>query len=340
MGSTSAFLQPSSLHRHGSPMATSQQPLSSGESSLHATNPPFHLQHIDHVVIRCKNFEPMFHFYHRILGCTVDEPAADHINRFGGALTHLRAGSCYIDLIVYDREHLSSDGVDAVNKMHAGGQGVSSIDNVSFSSATSTLDHLCIRVEPFDEKQIIEYLERERVPIVVAGGNRLGADGVGRSIYVSDPEGNVVELKGPPVKSSSPQSHMNEDEETPIQLQTRVSPKSDADPQSIEARDNKDTFENQTDGSIDDKAEEVSATPCIRICRYNSSFQDGQVCIGCYRDTYEIQAWQSMTAMEKAMTLLDATDRCDASDGTFEGAITRDELIRQYKYWEKISKSS
>ena len=27
---------------------------------------------------------------------------------------------------------------------------------------------------------------------------RYGADGMGPSIYISDPEGNVVELKGPP----------------------------------------------------------------------------------------------------------------------------------------------
>jgi predicted Fe-S protein YdhL (DUF1289 family)/catechol 2,3-dioxygenase-like lactoylglutathione lyase family enzyme len=290
----------------------------------------------------------MFDFYHRILGCTIDEPAADRMNRFGGALTHLRAGPCYINLIVYDQEHLSGDGTEAVTKMHAGGQGVSSIDNVHFSSATSTLDHLCIRVEPFDEKLMMKYLEKEGVPIVVAGGNRLGADGVGRSIYISDPEGNVVELKGPPVKSSTQQSGAKEDEEALMQLETTVSTKSDEDPPSIGASDNNDTpeNENQNDSSTSLAAaaaaneSEVSATPCVRICRYNSSFQDGQVCIGCFREAYEIQTWQSMTATEKAMTLLDAIDRCNASDRTFEGSITRDELMRQYSYWEKMSKSN
>jgi predicted Fe-S protein YdhL (DUF1289 family) len=195
---------------------------------------------------------------------------------------------------------------------------------------------------------MMEYLEKEGVPIVVAGGNRLGADGVGRSIYISDPEGNVVELKGPPVKSSTQQSGAKEDEEALMQLETTVSTKSDEDPPSIGASDNNDTpeNENQNDSSTSLAAaaaaneSEVSATPCVRICRYNSSFQDGQVCIGCFREAYEIQTWQSMTATEKAMTLLDAIDRCDASDRTFEGSITRDELMRQYSYWEKMSKSN
>jgi hypothetical protein len=47
------------------------------------------------------------------------------------------------------------------------------------------MDHLCLRIEPFDEKAIVAHLERH------------GAEGNGVSIYLTDPEGNVVELKGP-----------------------------------------------------------------------------------------------------------------------------------------------
>jgi glyoxylase I family protein len=59
------------------------------------------------------------------------------------------------------------------------------------------LDHFCFRVESFDEARIRSMLEAHGV---VAGPmeSRYGAEGEGPSIYVTDPEGNVVELKGPP----------------------------------------------------------------------------------------------------------------------------------------------
>jgi catechol 2,3-dioxygenase-like lactoylglutathione lyase family enzyme len=59
------------------------------------------------------------------------------------------------------------------------------------------VDHFCFRVEPFDERTIRRRLAEARVE---AGEtvSRFGAEGEGPSIYVNDPEGNVVELKGPP----------------------------------------------------------------------------------------------------------------------------------------------
>lgn len=282
----------------------------------------------------------MFDFYHRILGCTIDEPANSHLNRFGGALTHLRAGSCYIDLLAYDPEHVSDDGLEAVRKMHSGGQGVSSLNEVQFSSESSTLDHLCIRVEPFDEDEMMDYLVKQNVPIVVAGGNRLGADGVGVSIYVSDPEGNVVELKGPPKRSTmEPSDGVKNEDKSSAPTQTDIIDKSAS---IANARDDLDApiSTGSSQSSALPNEEDVSSTPCIRICRYNSSFHDGQVCIGCYREAFEISKWGSMSAIEKSMTLLDAIDRCDGGEGTFEGAISKDELIRQCNYWERMTKST
>jgi glyoxylase I family protein len=55
------------------------------------------------------------------------------------------------------------------------------------------LDHFCLRVEPFDEGAIRRQLEAQGVAM------RYGAQGEGPSIYVTDPEGNVVELKGPSI---------------------------------------------------------------------------------------------------------------------------------------------
>ena len=79
-----------------------------------------------------------------------------------------------------------------------------------------------------------------------------------------------------------------------------------------------------------------SSTICTRICRYNSKFYDGNVCIGCYRDTYEISQWNFMTNEEKYYTVLDCLDRIEESTGDdegFEGSITKEELEKHAKYY-------
>ena len=59
------------------------------------------------------------------------------------------------------------------------------------------LDHLCLRVESFDEAAIRAHL----AALGISAGpveSRYGAEGEGPSMYLSDPQGNVVELKGAP----------------------------------------------------------------------------------------------------------------------------------------------
>ena len=60
------------------------------------------------------------------------------------------------------------------------------------------MDHLCMRVDPFDEEAIVDYLKANGVRVGDVG-MRYGAQGDGPSMYLYDPEGNMVELKGPPV---------------------------------------------------------------------------------------------------------------------------------------------
>jgi predicted Fe-S protein YdhL (DUF1289 family) len=82
----------------------------------------------------------------------------------------------------------------------------------------------------------------------------------------------------------------------------------------------------------------VPLTPCNRICRYNANVYDGQVCIGCFRETFEIGAWQSMSASEKYFALLDAKDRLEeyTDDGiAVEGAVSMEELERQAEFWKQ-----
>jgi len=165
----------------------------SSSSSNHQRR-PFKMQHLDHIVLKCYDFENMFAFYTDVLGCTVDDP--NDVGRFGGALTHLRAGEhTMIDLLWIDRRNLSSEGEKMSLKMLSGGEGAENFPDIS-NASSSRLDHFCLRIDAFDETLLMEYFREKNVEIV-STGMRKGAEGIGPSIYVKDPEGNTVELKGP-----------------------------------------------------------------------------------------------------------------------------------------------
>ena len=129
------------------------------------------IREIDHLVLRVVDLDRMLRFYGEVLGCTI-ERRQDAIG-----LVQLRAGRSLVDLVPIDGQ-LGRAGGAAPGK-----QG-------------RNLDHFCFRVEPFDEAAIRSHLASHGVD---AGplATRNGAEGEGPSIYISDPEGNVVELKGP-----------------------------------------------------------------------------------------------------------------------------------------------
>ncbi|GGX94675.1 lactoylglutathione lyase [Litchfieldella qijiaojingensis] len=127
---------------------------------------------LDHLVLRVKDLDAMLRFYCEALGCSV-ERRNDELG-----LIQLRAGNSLIDLVPVEGK-LGRKGGAA-----PGSEG-------------RNLEHFCLRIEPFDEDVIRAYLE----PLGVAVGEvatRYGAEGSGPSLYLTDPEGNTVELKGPP----------------------------------------------------------------------------------------------------------------------------------------------
>jgi len=130
----------------------------------------FRIRDIDHIVIRVSDLERMIDFYCQVLGCTVEWRRPDL------GLVHLRAGNAMIDLVPVTGE-LGRKGGAA-----PGPEG-------------RNLDHVCLRVSPFDADAIVAYLQSQGLE---AGEvwPRFGAQGEGPSLYVHDPEGNVVELKG------------------------------------------------------------------------------------------------------------------------------------------------
>lgn len=134
--------------------------------------PPFRLLGLDHVVIRARDVERLRRFYCEVLGCRVERAQAEL------GLTQLRAGRSLIDLVGVEgplgRPGGAPPGAEARN-----------------------MDHLCLAIEPFDATAIRAHLSSHGI---AAGepASRYGADGEGPSIYLTDPEGNMVELKGPP----------------------------------------------------------------------------------------------------------------------------------------------
>ncbi len=134
--------------------------------------PPFAIAGLDHVVLRVRGVDAMVRFYRDVLGCPVEKEQ----EAFG--LVQMRAGGALIDL------------VDADGPLGRKGGG-------ALDAAARNLDHFCLRIDPWDEAAILAHLAAAGVTVGETG-TRYGAEGYGPSIYVSDPEGNVVELKGPP----------------------------------------------------------------------------------------------------------------------------------------------
>ena len=121
----------------------------------------FHVERIDHVVLRVRDLPAMVKFYEQALGFRVERT----LERL--SLVQMRAGASMLDLIHAERPQ-------------SGGN----------------MDHLCFRIEPFDRSAI----EGRLSPLGIAIGEtleRYGAEGTGSSVYFNDPEGNQIELKGP-----------------------------------------------------------------------------------------------------------------------------------------------
>lgn len=124
---------------------------------------------IDHIVLRTSNREAMLYFYQQVLGCPVERELPDL------GLTQLRAGESIIDLVLVDSELGKPGGKPP-------------------QQDGRNLDHFCLQIAAFDEQELVDYLTQHDIA-VTEFAERYGAQGFGRSAYIEDPEGNVVELK-------------------------------------------------------------------------------------------------------------------------------------------------
>ncbi|NML33517.1 VOC family protein [Paraburkholderia antibiotica] len=130
-----------------------------------------HIREIDHVVIRAADANTLARFYCDVLGCSLEKEQREL------GLTQLRAGRSLIDLLqVGAKLDRAENGVVGAGR---------------------NMDHLCLRVDAFDADALRAHLAAHGARLG-EHGVRYGADGFGPSLYLFDPEGNMVELKGPP----------------------------------------------------------------------------------------------------------------------------------------------
>ena len=131
---------------------------------------PINITHIDHVVIRVNDLENMIAFYRDVLGCPLERGPGE------ARLAQLRAGQSLVDLVDVNGPF--------------GRKGAAAPDHNA-----PNMDHLCLQLSAWDPDAIQEHLKANNVKFGEIAV-RYGALGNGPSLYVRDPEGNTVELKG------------------------------------------------------------------------------------------------------------------------------------------------
>lgn len=137
-----------------------------------APAPAFVVQRLDHVVLRVRDLDIAEAFYREVLGCEVVRRREDL------GLRHVRAGASMIDLVSIDGKLGKRGGIAA------GREG-------------RNVDHVCLRVERFDEAAIVRHLALHGIVAHGPASSNFGAEGDGPSLYLDDPDGNTIELKGP-----------------------------------------------------------------------------------------------------------------------------------------------
>lgn len=125
---------------------------------------------LDHIVLRTTKLTQMLDFYCQHLGCIIERETEESLG-----LTQLRAGNALIDLVTFDSKlgQLAQNPPDLTSP---------------------NLDHFCLQVEASSMDEICQYLTQHNIPYTEPA-NRYGAQGFGLSVYLTDPQGNTVELK-------------------------------------------------------------------------------------------------------------------------------------------------
>ena len=151
---------------------TKKRTASKDSATKESARPPFALEGIDHILLLVNGMKPAVRFYTEVLGCTVEGALPQY------GMLQLRAGAALIDLV-----DISAPEAAWARPPVSGGR---------------NFDHLCLALGMHDEAALRRHLARHHVEIIEEGVHG-GSRGESLSLYVRDPSGNVIELKGPPL---------------------------------------------------------------------------------------------------------------------------------------------
>ena len=128
---------------------------------------PIRIAGLDHVVLRCARLDETAAFYIDVLGCAPERELPDI------GLHQLRAGRALIDLVPVGSR---LGGAEPPDPEHG------------------NMAHFCLRLDAPDWEAVAAHLRGHGIAFEPPE-TRYGAGGYGPSVYVTDPEGNTVELK-------------------------------------------------------------------------------------------------------------------------------------------------
>lgn len=134
-----------------------------------ASLPLVTITEMDHIVLRVKDVEESLRFYSELLGLPVERVEQWRSGEVRFPSVRINADTI-IDLFASDQETISKEG--ARNQ-----------------------DHYCMVIEPTDMEALKAGFEALGVGIQAGPGKRWGSHGDGISLYIYDPDNNVVELR-------------------------------------------------------------------------------------------------------------------------------------------------
>jgi len=124
---------------------------------------------MDHIVLRNKDVETSLKFYTEVLGMQAERVDLWRSGEVRFPSARINADTI-IDFFGADHEPIGKDGV-------------------------KNQDHFCMVIEPTDMEELKTKFEAMGVEIQAGPGKRWGSHGDGISLYIYDPDDNVVELR-------------------------------------------------------------------------------------------------------------------------------------------------
>ncbi len=145
-------------------MATRTEQLSQSQ-----TQPLVKITELDHIVLRVRDVETSLRFYTQVLGLPAERVEQWRAGEIRFPSARLNADTI-IDFFASDQKPIGREG--AKNQ-----------------------DHYCMVIEPTDMEELKAKFESIGVDIQAGPGKRWGSHGDGISLYIYDPDDNVVELR-------------------------------------------------------------------------------------------------------------------------------------------------